>query len=402
MDEPDVLRDLPGLARFGTQLEAAARRAQAPPARRAMLDRSLRGLVLAALMLLAVAATAAATTALVLRAGVITAPAPVDVAPEQTPQAGTALVSAPRAADPAGGPPWALRVARGRTGLTCTTVGQVRAGAFGIVGRDGLFRRLPAAISDACGDAGTLLGARVVAAADQRAVRSIVYGVGGPRLRRATLISTHGRRTLELGERGAFVAALRGFPEDSAIRVQLRFAGGRTERHSLGAAPGILPDAAGGAAWRLERLVLGTRQFCARLSQIRRSEGNSTNPPVSTPTACLNRRGTRAWVVDARRLRPDDRGVPGFDRWSWRDHPARTVVWGVARGGDVVRAVTLLGAGKPRRLDVTSKGTFAAVLRAQVDPRRLRLVVELRDAAVHRERAGMGLAADHVASRRAR
>lgn len=432
MDERDLRGDLPpGLVRFGEQLREAARReidaeheqvvrsgrrADGTSTRRgisklfdrgrAARHRPLRGVVLAALLLLAVAATAAAGTALVLRASVIRPPSAVDLPPEQTPQVGTAQVGSPRAADPAGGPAWALRTARSRTGLTCTTVGQVRDGAFGIVGRDGRFRRLPGTVTDACGDdSGTLVGARIVADDDPRAVRSVVYGVGGPELRSATLHSTEGQRTLELGDGGIFVAALRGYPEDRAINVRLAFADGRTERHDLGVAPGILPDPDGSGAWRLERLALGTRQFCVRLGQTRiydRARQGRQDPRVSTPTACLNRRGERAWVADVRRLEPGDRGVPGFDRWNWHEHPARTVLRGVARSGEAVRAVTLLGAGKPRALEVTSKGTFAAVLPASVDPQGLSLVVRLEDGSVQRERPGNGLADDLVPSRRPR
>ena len=81
------------------------------------------------------------------------------------------MVSTVRAADPGGGLPWTVRVARGKTGFTCTTVGQVKDGVFGLSGLDGVFRRLAGELSDACGQGGTLTGARVLVANRVRDVR---------------------------------------------------------------------------------------------------------------------------------------------------------------------------------------------------------------------------------------
>ncbi|MDX6676901.1 MAG: hypothetical protein QOE31_953, partial [Solirubrobacteraceae bacterium] len=333
MSAPDDLRDLPGLAAFGERLveatraaDAAAPQADAWPQRRRPWSagagrRPWRAIAVSGAMLTVAAATAAGATAVVLRSAVISSPAPDSVPAEQTTAAGTSAVAEPRAADPAGGPPWALRIARSTTGYTCTTVGQVRDAQFGLVGTDGRFRRLPGDVTDACGDRGTLLGARVVAADSPRDVRSIVYGVGGDRLRRATLHTTDGSRALRLGARGTFVAALRGYPEDRAISVRLAFAGGRAERHDLGVSPSIVPDPSAGQAWRIERLELGTRQFCVRLRTARASQRALTQSrpdAVVSPTACIDRRGSRAWVAEARRMRPGQRGALGFDGWNWR------------------------------------------------------------------------------------
>src|SRR5690606_19309725 len=145
---------LPALERFGRDLVARTRRADRRRAR-------WRRVILGACVALPIAATSGAATAVVLREAVVRPPDPAQVPDEQTPLAGTARVSPGRAADPGGGLPWAVRVARGRTGLTCTTVGQVRDGVFGLTGLDGTFRRLPGELSDACGQGGTLTGARV-------------------------------------------------------------------------------------------------------------------------------------------------------------------------------------------------------------------------------------------------
>jgi hypothetical protein len=124
---------------------------------------------------------------------------------------------------------------------------------------------------------------------------------------------------------------------------------------------------------------------------------------LKSPTACLGLRvSTRAWIADARTFRPGDRGVPGFDRWDWRDHPARTVVWGVGRDGKALRSVTLKGAGAPRELPLSKQGAFAAVLPATVDPKTLSLDVVLADGTVQHGRPGEGLIPDLVKSRRPR
>ena len=220
MPERDDFVDLPALARFGVALDEAARRPE-PPRRP-----TLRLIVVWLLALLGIGATAAATVA-ALRSTVIQPPDPAIVAAHQTPLASSVALTTPHSPDPAGGPPWGLRLTRSETGQTCTTVGQIRDGVFGIVGQDGTYRQIPTPIADACGR-GLLLGSRIVSAATPGATRSIVYGVVGTTTRRVTLVTTRGRRTLTLGERGSFVAALRGYPALGSNR--------RSRGHGAGAA----------------------------------------------------------------------------------------------------------------------------------------------------------------------
>jgi hypothetical protein len=383
--------ELPGLDRFGRDLVARTRRRDRRQAR-------WRGVALGALVALPIAATSGAATAVVLREAVISAPDPAQVPDEQTPLAGTATVSPVRAADPGGGLPWAVRVARGRTGFTCTTVGQVKDGVFGLVGLDQVFRRLPGELSDACGQGGTLTGARVMAADRRADVRSIVYGVAGDGLAAATLTTAHGDRRLTIGPGGTYIAALRGYPEDRLAGVVLRFEDGRTERHAFGASKENIPDPEGAQAWAVDRFTMGTRYSCAHVQEARLYGENR----IASPTACLGlRASTRDWVADARTLHPGDHGTPGFDRWNWRSAPARTVVWGAARSNRAIAKVVLKGAGPPRALAITG-GAFAAVLPASVDPSRLTLDVTLRDGTVEHGRPGVGLIPDLVRSRRAR
>ena len=228
-------RPLPGLDHFGRGARRATRR----------LDRRrgrARRFGVALGIVLPIAATSGAATAVVLREAVIRPPDPAHVPDEQTPLAGTAVVSTVRAEDPGEALPWTVRVARSKTGFTCTTVGQVRDGVFGITGLDGVFRRLPGELSDACGQGGTLTGARVAAADRAEDVRTIVYGAAGEGLRAATLKTARGERPLTVGPGGTFVAVLRGYPEDSAVGVTLRFADGHNERHNFGASPDTLLD----------------------------------------------------------------------------------------------------------------------------------------------------------------
>jgi hypothetical protein len=401
--------DLPAIAAFGDALAAAARREELPSIEafgerlvaRAQQPRRRRWrtVAVALAVMVPVAATSGAATAVVLRETVVAPPDPATVPDEQTPLAGTAVVSDLRARDPDGGAPWTVRVARSKTGLTCTTVGQVRDNVFGLTGLDGVFRRLPGELSDACGQGGTLTGARVMAADKPQDVRSVVYGVAGERLRSATLLTATGDRELKLGANGTYVAALRGYPEDHTVSLRLAFADGRSERHELSAARPTIPDPEGAQAWAVTRYAMGTRWRCAFVHQARRSGQER----VAGPTACLAlKTSQRTWVADALTVRPGQQGAPGFDRWMWLDAPPRTVVYGVSRRNDDLRKVVLLGAGAPQTLAVTKEGAFAAVLPPGTKPRGLSLEVTLKDGTVERGRPGEGLVPDPVKSRRAR
>jgi hypothetical protein len=371
-----------GLAAFGDALVARARRRP-----------RMRAFMLGAALALPVAATSGAATALVLKTADVGVTDPTQVPDEQTPLAGTARVSAVRAGDPQGSFPWAIRIARSKTGFTCTTVGQVHDGVFGLVGLDGVFRRLPGELSDSCGQGGALVGTRVV---DGDPVRTIVYGAAGDRLRKVTLLTARGERDLRLGADGTFVAALTGYPEDSAAGVRLTYPDHK-EEHSFGTATDTVTDPDGGQAWQVGAFKMGTRYRCAHVSLAR---GDRNHAPV-TPTACLGVRLTnRAWVADARTLRAGQQGAPGFDRWSWARYPARTVVWGVGRISKTIESVTLLGAGSPRRLTVSGQGAFAAVLPASTDLAKLRLQVRLATGETQTERPGVGLVPDLVKGRR--
>lgn len=402
--------ELPAIAAYGDALVAAARRDELPSIEafgerlvaraRSSRRRRWRSVAVALAVMVPVAATSGAATAVVLRETVVQPPDPATVPDEQTPLAGTAVVSDLRAADPdKAAAPWTLRVARSKTGFTCTTVGQVQDNVFGLTGLDGVFRRLPGELSDACGQGGTLTGVRVMAADQRRDVRSVIYGVAGGKLRQATLLTATGDRPLALGPGGTYVTVLRSYPEDHTLGLWLRFADGRTENHGFGSARPTIPDPEGAAAWKVSRFEMGTRYRCAYVHQARASGERR----VKTPTACLGlRKSKRTWIADAHTLHPGDQGVPGFDRWTWLDAPARTVVWGVARRAKDLRSVTLLGAGEPQPLSISDAGAFAAVLPPTTKPADLTLEVTLSDGTVERGKPGVGLIPDLVKSRRPR
>ncbi|MDO8213347.1 hypothetical protein [Conexibacter sp. CPCC 206217] len=367
----------------------------------------LRRAVLAALLfVLAGAATAGATFA-VLRASVIPGPAAHDVPRDQLPAAGTARVSELRAADPVPGRPvWTLRLARSSTGLLCTTVGQLVGGRFGLIGSDGRFRAYGPRVADSCGAQvsgphASLLGARVFAARRLDDVRTLVNGVGGDELRTVTIIARGRRIAVPIGAGGTFVHALAGYPEDSALRVELRFADGRVEPHDFGVAKNVEPDPEGARAWRVgvsAAQYSSDRDRCvdfrpARVSM--RATFLPSTPPVS-PAACGHTR--RGVPVDgnvyfaARRIVP---GTGGRLAWrhgtgNWGDMPARTAVWG-GFGADVAR-IDVIGPGSQRRTPALGRRhVFLAVFPADVDPDSLRVRVRLRDGTVEEHRGDTGL-----------
>ena len=308
-----------------------------------------------------VAATSGAATAVVLRETVVQPPDPATVPDEQTPLAGTAVVSDLRAADPdTAAAPWTLRVARSKTGFTCTTVGQVQDNVFGLTGLDGVFRRLPGELSDACGQGGTLTGVRVLAA--DRATRRAVGRLRrrGRHLRTATLLTATGDRTAEARRRRDLRRRTARVPR-GPHGVAAPHVRGRPQRTPQ--AQRRPPDRSPTPRARRRGRSRGTRWAPAGGARSSTRRGwAARNACRARPPASALRTSERTWVADARLLRTGERGVPGFDRWSWRGTPDRTVVWGVARTNDAVRSVVLRGAGAPRPVAVSEEGAFAAVL----------------------------------------
>ena len=356
----------------------------------------LRGGGLALLLFACVGVASAGATFAVLRAAVIPPPAARDVPREQRPAAGSARVSELRAPDPvAGRPPWTLRLARSSTGLVCTTVGQLVDGSFGLIGLDGRFRAYDERIVDACGEhvAGphaSLVGARVFAAPAPVDVRTVVNGIGGARLSGVTLVTASGRVTVPVGAGGAFVTALRGYPEDNALRVELRFAGGAVERHDFGVSPSVMPDPEGGRAWRVGNAIFphASRRRCAIFEPSRAGRPRALSPAVCG--ASFRDEPLRPFFA-VRRIEPGTgswRGQFG-GRGLWGDQPARTAVWGGFP--DAVARVDVLAPGIRRRAAMTKRHMLLAVLPGRVDPRSVVVQVRWRDGRVERHRGDTNL-----------
>ncbi len=386
-------RDLPVLERLGESVSSAARQHEAVAqrtrgARRGRGPRRLarrlppRALALATLLALSATAASAAATLLVLRGAVI--PVPRATAPEQTAAPGTGRLAGFTVADPRGGTTrWTMRLATGRTGLLCSTVGQLAGGAFGIVGLDGRFRALAPEAADACSivrtNASSLVGARIFDAPRPADVRTVVSGVAGDRLRAVTVGAAGRTHRVAVHDGGTFMAVFAGLPEDLALDVRLRFADGHVERHPFGIAPLVLPDPDGGRAWRVENGTLaGDRTVCVTLRAARQRR----NPP-SSPGACGSLgdvRERRGVFFAIRRLTPGMK--PDFASpfgGAWHATPPRLLVWGAA-GADV-KSITVQGPRGERRTGTFFRpnGAFAYMFGPRVRPGQVTVTIRFRN-----------------------
>ena len=289
----------------------------------------------------------------------------------------------------AGQPPWAIRVARSRTGFLCSTVGQVVDGQFGLTGMDGKFRLLPERIVDSCGEtrtnAASLVGVRVFDAKRRTDLRSVVYGIAGPTLKEATIVAGGQTRAAELTDGGLFLVSLQGLPEDIGVRVSLRFEDGHTETHPFGISPFVTPDPAGGAAWRTQSGAFGVRpgdkpdlRTCVWFRPAREVH----NPAVS-PAACgvlANPRHPTGYFFTARRIERGTGGIPvePFGEGRWGNHPPLTGVWGAV--GEDVKRVEVTGPGGLTRTPVLPPNrAFLALFPPDVDPAGLRVRLTFAD-----------------------
>ncbi len=138
--------------RFGQELVLAARRRDARrPALRALLGTrfaptsprrrvSVRVVLVALALVLATAAITLAATGVILTGSpVSTLRAPIATEGEGIPAPGGVQLLPLRAADPAGGLPWGMRIIHTTRGLVCVQIGRVYHGQLGQLGVDGAF-----------------------------------------------------------------------------------------------------------------------------------------------------------------------------------------------------------------------------------------------------------------------
>ena len=366
-----------------------------PPPRRARLTR--RTLVLAAVLTLLLAGVAAAAI-LIARGAPLPAPNALDLQSSGVPLASTVRLAGLDAPDPdPAEPPWDIRLSRTRAGETCTAVGQVLGGQFGIVGLDRVFRALPLGGVDACGvDAAAgpvLAGARVFVGASAQDARTVVNGVAGAGARSVTVYGPEGPRALTLGPDGSFITVYRGYVEEVRPRVVVVTRDGRT--HAIAFARSVafeVPDpAGGGSAWQVSASAdlephAYPDESCAQASQLLGRNTPSQADASLTPLVC-GRLGARALFALIRRFVPESGFHTGFP---WGNNASRTLVYGAA--APRVAALTLTGAGPARALAIDPHGgAFLAVLDGHVDPRALTLTARLRDGRTLRYRRSSNL-----------
>jgi hypothetical protein len=372
------------LDQLGAELDRVASRQLARSRRLPLAPRRLSAMaVLVGLLMLA--AAAAAAVLLIQQGAPLPAPHAQDLQASGVPLAGSARLAGLDAPDPEqGAPAWDIRLSRTRSGETCTAVGQVFDGQFGIVGLDHVFRAIPLGGGDACGVSSPtgpmLAGARVFVGNASGEARTVVNGVAGAGARSVTAYGPGGARALRLGPQGSFITVYRGYVEDVRPRVVVVGRDGRT--HSIAFARSAAfeaPDPSGSSPWEvsaeadLERGAYPD-ESCAQASQEPGRVDPSRFDTSLTPQVC-GRLGTRPLFVSIRRFVP---GSGEHTGWPWGNNPARTIVYGAA--APRVASLTLTGPGISRKVAIDAHGgAFAVVLDGHVDPRSLTLAALLRD-----------------------
>jgi hypothetical protein len=202
------------LEQLGDELDRAARallldaNRSRGPLRRAFAGRLSVVGVCIALLILAAAATAAVL--LIQQGSPLPAPHAQDLRASGIPLPGSARLAGLDAPDPESStPPWDLRLSRTSTGETCTAVGQVFQGRFGILGLDHVFRALPLGSVDSCGtdgdDGPALVGAKDFVGSTPKEARTVLSGVAGSGARSVTAYGSGAPRHLSLGPEGSFI-----------------------------------------------------------------------------------------------------------------------------------------------------------------------------------------------------
>jgi hypothetical protein len=331
-------------------------------------------------------AGAAAAAILITRGAPLPAPNAVDLSSSGVPIPGSAHLAGLDVPDPDPAlPPWDIRISHTRAGETCTAVGQVLDGQFGIVGLDHVFRVLPLGGVDACGvqspDGPLLAGARVFLGDASIEARTVVNGLAGAGARSVVAYGPGGARKLTLGRDGSFIAVYRGYVEDVRPRIVVVMANGHS--HTIAFASSVafeVADPDGGSPWEVSgsgpALSPGSYpdENCAQISQELGRSTPSRAGASLTPVVC-GRLGQQPLFVLMRRFVPGSGEGTGY---SWNNKPARTLVYGAVSRR--VTSLTLSGAGATRAVPIDAHGgVFLAVLDGRVDPHSLTLTAHLRD-----------------------
>jgi hypothetical protein len=371
------------LDELGGELDRVARRQFAHRSRTVRGPRRLS--VLAIIVVLLVLAAAAAAAVLMSSGSPLPAPRPQDLESGGIPIPSTVHLAGLDVADPeAGAPRWDLRLSRSRSGETCTAVGQVLDGQFGIVGLDHVFRALPLGGVDVCGFASpggpVLAGARVFSGSSSMEARTVVNGVAGVGTRSVTAYGPEGARALTLGPDGSFLAVYRGYVEDVRPRVVIVSRRGSRRTVSFAQSSAFeIPDPQGGAPWQVNgepRIEQGAYldENCVQASRVLNHANPSVGETAITPEIC-GRLASNPLFVLMRRFVAGEGERSGYP---WGNNPARTLIYGAA--APRVTSLSLAGVGLERQIQVDPRGgVFMAVLDGQVDPRSLTLTAHMKD-----------------------
>ncbi|HEY1835092.1 MAG TPA: hypothetical protein VGG08_11685 [Solirubrobacteraceae bacterium] len=352
----------------------------------ARLRLSRRGVVAVAAAGLLLVAAAAAAVLLIQQGSPLPSPHAADLSSSGgIPLSGSARLAGLDAPDPgAGEPPWDVRISRTKDGETCTAVGQVLGGRFGIVGLDHVFRELPLGGVDACGvasaDGPILAGAHEFIGRTAGEYRTVVSGLAGPGARSATAYAAgSGARHLSLGADGSFITVYAG--EAEAVRPRIVVVGASGDSHTLAFEQSDafeVPDTQAGKSWTvsaepdLEPGAFADEDCVQASRQPSQTEPSHFGLPL-TPSVC-GRLAAQPVVVLMRRFVPGEDSPP----FPWNDSPSRTLVYGIA--APRVKSLELTGAGAPRTVTIDRQGgAFLAVLDGHVDPRALKLAIHLRN-----------------------
>jgi hypothetical protein len=388
------------LEQLGEELDRVAGATLGAGSRRALRRAPVGGLSVAAVCMLValVAAAAAAAVLLIQQGSPLPAPHPQDLRASGIPLPSSAHLAGLDAPDPeSSNPPWDLRLSRTSIGETCTAVGQVYDGRFGIVGLDHVFRALPLGSVDSCGiDSGTgpvLVGAKSFVGYKPSEARTVVSGVVGRGARSVVVYATGTRRQLRLGPQGSFITVYAGEAEEVRPRVVIVTRDGRTHTVALEQSDAFeVPDPEDGAAWAastepdIEPNAFPDEDCVQVTRRPSQTESSRFQLPL-TPQIC-GRLGASPLFVQMRRFVPGEDGAP----FPWGNSPSRTIVYGIATPR--VDSLELAGAGNTRALAIDRRGgAFMAVLGGHVDPRSLTLTAKLADRATLTYRHPTGLLA---------
>jgi hypothetical protein len=149
--------------------------------------------------------------------------------------AGSVRIVAPLVDDPAGGPPWTARTFEAR-GFTCTQIGRLQDGVFGLVGADRRFHAMsPDAGGRGCGGPLAIsdLQGGVLSAGDPNDLRFLNLGILGPDADSLTYLPVAGQpRTLQLTPEGGYLLVTEGDEAPSGELV-VKYRDGETRRAAI-------------------------------------------------------------------------------------------------------------------------------------------------------------------------